>query len=411
MRSKLTHNLGWKILSLFVAFILWLVIVNMADPTTTRTFNGITVDILNENVITDVNRVYEVISGDKVNVTVKGKRSIVDSIDESNFRATADLSELSSVNAVAINVNLINVNRTNVELNWDNAVLKVTLEKKISKKFKVDVKPEGELDSSFVLGEVYVQPNIIEVSGGKSKVNKIARVGVVVQLEGKTEDFKSDLTPILYDTDGKVINDQNIIFGEDTVRVTTNILPTKTVPVYIDVIGTPQDGYRIVRTDFQPETITVSGKKDDLATLERITIPLTVGGAKKDVEREMTTSDWLDRKYTPTSGFETISIRCIIEKDGARTFNLTNSDIKVNNVSNGLNFSFVNTNDKYEVKINGLENELIDITMESLGAYIDLDGYGEGVHTVYLQYDLPTGIKTKSKVKVKINLTPVVETE
>ena len=200
MKIKIFENIGLKILSLFIAMLLWLGIVNMADPIVTRTFSKIPVEILNENSISDVNRVYEVVSGKKVDVKVKGKRSVVDNIEEEDFRATADLSELSKVNAVAINVVLKSGNgRSNVELDWGNAVLQVTLEKKVTDKFKVEVKTEGELDSHYVLGDVNVQPNIIEVSGGKSKISQIGSIGVVVYLDGKTEDFKDDLTPTLYD--------------------------------------------------------------------------------------------------------------------------------------------------------------------------------------------------------------------
>ena len=177
MKIKIFENIGLKILSLFIAMLLWLGIVNMADPIVTRTFSKIPVEILNENSISDVNRVYEVVSGKKVDVKVKGKRSVVDNIEEEDFRATADLSELSKVNAVAINVVLKSGNgRSNVELDWGNAVLQVTLEKKITDKFKVEVKTEGELDSHYVLGDVNVQPNIIEVSGGKSKISQIGSI-------------------------------------------------------------------------------------------------------------------------------------------------------------------------------------------------------------------------------------------
>ena len=63
MKIKLFENIGLKILSLLVAMILWLGIVNMADPIVTRTLYNIPVEILNENAITDVNRVYEGVSG------------------------------------------------------------------------------------------------------------------------------------------------------------------------------------------------------------------------------------------------------------------------------------------------------------------------------------------------------------
>lgn len=59
MKNKLMKNLSLKILSVVAAFLFWLVIINVTDPTTVKTFYGIPVQVLNENVITSANQVYE----------------------------------------------------------------------------------------------------------------------------------------------------------------------------------------------------------------------------------------------------------------------------------------------------------------------------------------------------------------
>ena len=61
MKKKLMNNLVIKLLSVFVAFFVWLVIINVIDPTTTKHFSSIPVVILNENVITSANQVFEVV--------------------------------------------------------------------------------------------------------------------------------------------------------------------------------------------------------------------------------------------------------------------------------------------------------------------------------------------------------------
>ncbi len=52
MKKKLTSKLMLKIVSVIVAFLFWLVIINITDPTTSKTFYYIPVQILNENLIT-----------------------------------------------------------------------------------------------------------------------------------------------------------------------------------------------------------------------------------------------------------------------------------------------------------------------------------------------------------------------
>ena len=202
MKKKLTSKLMLKIVSVIVAFLFWLVIINITDPTTSKTFYDIPVQILNENVITSANQVYDIVDGDTVKVTVKGKRSFVETLKESDFTATADLSELSKVNAVSINVKLNKESTSSVDVDWNNAVLKVALEKRITKSFKVEVDYEGELSENYVLGEMTAKPNMIEVSCGESKFKKIDHVGVMVSLKGQSEDFDSEYSPVLYDANG-----------------------------------------------------------------------------------------------------------------------------------------------------------------------------------------------------------------
>lgn len=53
MKSKLTYNLGLKVLSVFIAFALWLIVVNYDDPTISNTYSGIQVEIVNQDALTD----------------------------------------------------------------------------------------------------------------------------------------------------------------------------------------------------------------------------------------------------------------------------------------------------------------------------------------------------------------------
>ena len=139
MKSKVMNNFGLKVISLVVAFIVWLVIINTTNPTITKTFTDIPVKVINENVITSLNQVYEVVDGDMVDVVVKGKRSFVEELTNDDFSATADLSKLSTVNTAGIQVKLNKATKENVELDWNNEVLRISLEEKESQQVRVQI--------------------------------------------------------------------------------------------------------------------------------------------------------------------------------------------------------------------------------------------------------------------------------
>lgn len=404
MKKKLTNNLFLRIVSIVAAFLFWLVIINITDPTTSRIFPDIPVQVLNENVITSANQVYEIEAGDYVSVTVKGKRSFVEKLTEKDFTATADLSELSKVNAVNVDVKLNKEATSGVEITWDNAVLKVNLEKRVTRKFKVEVAHQGELSEDYVLGEMVAKPNIVEVSCGESKFKKIDHVGVMVTLNGESEDFESRCSPVLYDANGDALDDTNVTYSKDLIRVTTEILETKEVPIHVTTTGTPEEGYRLVQTDYKPERVRVYGKKSALEKLTTIKIEIRIDGEKKDIEREIALADYLSEGLNLVGDIETVSVRCQIEKEGQRVMALTPSDIAVRNLPPNFTMNFDSEVQKYEVHVLGDETQLVNVQIADLGAYVDLTGLSDGSHTLDLQYTLPVGIRVKNKIKVKVYL-------
>ncbi|MCH5252473.1 MAG: hypothetical protein J1F22_05815 [Lachnospiraceae bacterium] len=404
MKIKAMSNLVLKIISIIAAFLFWLVIINITDPTTSMTFHDIPVEVLNENVITSANQVYEIEDGDKVEVTVRGKRSFVERLTEDDFTATADLSQLSKVNAVNIHVKLNKTSKSNVEVDWGNAVMKVKLEKRVTRKFKVEVAHQGELSENYVLGEMVARPNIVEVSCGESKFKKIDHVGVMVMLNGESGDFESEYSPILYDEDGDALDGTNVTFSNNRIQVSTKVLATKLVPIHVDTTGAPAEGYRLIQTDYKPESIRVSGSNEALEEDISIRIPIDVSGAKKDVEREIVLSEYLPANLTVVDDIETVSVRCEIERNGRRTFTLTATDIAVKNLPTNCTMEFEDANTRHSVTLLGEEENLAEMSLSDLGAYVDLSGLGAGTHLLDVQFGLPVSVKLKNKIRVKVVL-------
>ena len=92
MKEKLINNLGLKILSCFLAFFMWLIVVNVSNPEVTGS-KEVPLEIVNEQVLTKAGRTYEL--GGKDTVTVYFDVRIKDAykIRSSDFRAYVDLAE------------------------------------------------------------------------------------------------------------------------------------------------------------------------------------------------------------------------------------------------------------------------------------------------------------------------------
>ena len=90
--KTLTNNLGFKLLAVFFAIILWLVVYNVDDPVVTRTYST-SVSMVNQDTIQD--KYFEILDNtNTVEFSVSAKRSVLDKIDDGDFSASADFNDL-----------------------------------------------------------------------------------------------------------------------------------------------------------------------------------------------------------------------------------------------------------------------------------------------------------------------------
>ena len=207
MKEKLLNNAGIKIISVLFAIMLWLLVVNTEDPVVTRDFKDIKVQIINENEISEIDKVYEIVEGSTVNITVEGRRTVLDQLSSSDFIATADLGKLSDVYAVKIQV-LPTKSSLKDEITITcngNDTLKVELETKETKQVPVTIITQGTPANGYAVGSDKVigkSPNIIEVTGAQSLVKKVKEARIYVNVSNVYKDFEVVSMPILVDSDG-----------------------------------------------------------------------------------------------------------------------------------------------------------------------------------------------------------------
>ena len=118
MKKALTRNLGLKLASLVLAFVLWFLVAQIYDPKDTVTFNNIQVRLINTELLDEEGKVYEVLDNSNlVRVTVTGPQSIVKSeLRRSDIVAEADMSKLTDINTIAITYYCENVSNDSVEI-------------------------------------------------------------------------------------------------------------------------------------------------------------------------------------------------------------------------------------------------------------------------------------------------------
>ena len=204
--EKLIHNLGLKILSVFLAILIWIVVVSIDNPVKTQVFTSIPVEVENADVMESAGKAYEVNDSSKtVSVSVRAERSILSQLSRDNFEASIDLSDYSN-GRVPIIVRATKYADRITSVVPRNAYAIVKVEDLGEQQFSIEAEAIGDVSEGYSIGDISVANNIVKVSGPDSIVSTIDRALVAVSVKGITRDIRTDAPIMFYDRNGKMID-------------------------------------------------------------------------------------------------------------------------------------------------------------------------------------------------------------
>ena len=393
--KTLTKNLGFKILAVVFAFILWRVVYNTDDPTITVSYTT-NVTVENASAVTDMNKCYEVLNGtNTVSFAVTAKRSVLNKLEDTDFTAVADMNRM-IVNEDGDKANVpieITSKRSNSSLKYNgkNKYLEVSLEDLMKRRFIITADTSGKVADGYALGEVTVtNPNVLNVSGPASIVNKIDSVVATIDVDGMSMNLSDNVIPALYDADGQEIDTTKLKLSNTTVTISAKILSVKEIPLVFSTSGVPYGDNRVVEISSKPETIKVKGSSTTLNPLSSLNIPgdvLNVSGASEDITTTIDISEYLpDGVELVNASDATVTVTVRIEAYELKKFNLSTSQINVNGLDSNYDLSFDQST--VAVTVSGLKNDLNKLNTRQLSASIDVTDLGVGTHQVNLDLNL-----------------------
>ena len=413
--KALTQNLGFKILALFFAFTLWLFVYNLDDPTKTKALM-VNVMIENRESIENMGKYYEVLEGsNKVAFSVTAQRSILDKLDESDFMATADMDQIvieedGSRATVPIDIVCIaNVNKNSIKLSSTSKNLKLALEDLMIKQFVVSATAIGKVADGYALGGVDVTaPNVLKVSGPKSIVEQITSAVATIDVSGMSDDWTTyKAKPVLYDKDGKEVDETRLTKSDNTVTVSAEILSVKEVALAVKPSGNPKNGYTVTAISSNPTTILVKGNKAILNGVNSIEIPedvVSVEGADKDVKATVDVSEYIPDGLSMLDVEKSyVEITVSIVKIREKVFRINSENIIVTGLSTHHKLEFDLSS--FAVHISGLEEDIANLNGESLSGSIDVTYLPIGIHEVDLILDLDDSKYSQLPIKVRVYIT------
>lgn len=273
IKRSLTANIGLKAAACVLSFFLWLVIVNVDDPNTTKTFTA-SVNVINEETLLEQGKYYTVPDGSyTISFRVTAKRSIIEKLSNSDFTATADMNYLD-----------VNQSRVPIEITANTYASSITLSAKAyyltvevgdiqSNNFVIQGVTKGTPASGCTVKSVQVTPNVISVTGPDSIVSTIDKVKAVADVTGFNGDISETVVPTFYDAAGNEIDTTQLNLSVASVTVSIDMASTKTVPLVVETTGSVANGYEVKSVTYNPNSISIMGESTDTAGVNNIIIP------------------------------------------------------------------------------------------------------------------------------------------
>lgn len=401
----ITNNFGLKILAVLFSIALWLVVVNIDDPKTTRTFTT-TVSVENGNYLTGIGKYYEIVNNTStVTFKASGKRSYLERMSNSDFRAVADLEAIENMNRVPIDITPQRYT-SNVSVTNKTYYLEVAVEDLRSESFVISVETVGEVGDQKALGSVSISPNILRVSGPSSVVEMVDKVIARVDVNNMTSDMIDSVIPILYDAKGNEMNTSELSFNMQSVTASVQILDTKEVTINFQTSGTPPDGYEYIGIEYSPQTVQVKGQVAVLNTMNSITVPkevLDLTDATEDIVKTVDVSSYLPEGVTLVDNEQAkIDVTVKLEKHETRKFKVPTANITVTNLSSEYSVEFLE--DEVEIELEGLSTDLEELDPGTLTGSVDASGMADGEHKLNLELNLDDRFSLVRSATVTIDI-------
>lgn len=365
------------ILSIAIAVCLWAYVIGETNPKDSKVFKNIPIEFINEEALDNSELAVLDASNSTVDVTLTGTRVGLSSIKPSEISATVDLADAAMGNN-ELKINIKCPDRTEVE---DQSINKVTLsvERKAYKDVDINVGYVGEFGDDQEPLVVEMARTSVTVSGAESRVKSVVEAHASISatdVENKLKTITCELVPV--NKNGTEV--KNVNLSSNNVKITTELVKTKTVPLEVPIINNATDD--IIRHTSTPKTVTLKGKSKELDKIESIKAEAI------DIS-EITESMSLPIKISLPEGVQVseqslaMKANVTVEKLAEKKITFSQDDIEILGLENGL--KAVIEDSDISVIFKGKQKELDGLSKADITLSLDLNGYREGSDTVEIK--------------------------
>lgn len=416
LQELLCKDLGWKLLSIAIATILWFMVINIDQPIGTRDYNR-PLSIQNMDVLTDRGLTIgnlEELKNTKITVKVKAQRTALDRLSQNPewITAAVDLSELSyavngDVIALPVTVSIQGGNTYGIS-SKSPAVVEVEVETMASKELPVEIYLNGDLDEGTYLSEPLLSAETVLVTGPSTLVDTVTSVRATVAAEDieKTPDIMATLT--CYNAAGMIV--KGVFIDPEEIMVSYALHDMKQVPLQVEITGSPAPGYQVGNIYCRPQYAALIGSAEALDRIASLQLDsINVSGLTTSTTRTFHLMDYLPEGVTlmDESGKSTVEVTVEISEQSQKQLTLPASGLKIIGQENGKEYIL---HGDAHITLSGDGPALESIQADDLQGSINVNGLSAGDHKVMIHASLPDGfLMNPSYITVTVKETEASE--
>lgn len=393
------------LLSVVIAFALWLYVITVVSPGSEETFYDIPVSLQGESLLEERGLIITSEDIPTVDLTLSGNRTDLNNLNKSNITLIVDLSKVYEAGTHKLSYTPIypgNIANDAIrETNRNPGQITLSFEQKITKPVPVNVKYKGKVLDGFIadtenpeLKNADTLIDSVEISGPASVVSQITQALIEVDLTDRNASFVEAYRFTLCDADGEPVDAAQIQTNIAEVQLTLYIQKLKEIPLELTII----DGGGATKNNstikIEPKTIQVSGSESVLETLESINLgTVDLGTLTSDTEKTFTIT--LPAGVTNRSGLTEATVT--VKFPELRTKTLTITNITPVNVPEEMVAEIINQ--ALEVTVRGPKTLVEKMTADNITVTVDFTNVQVGTTTVKATVTMGTGFTRVGTIK------------
>lgn len=375
------------LLSLLIAFGLWIYVVSTVTTDDSQWVNNIPVTFINEDgLFSDRNLTLKEGRDATVNLKFYGSRQALSKLNNTNVTVCVDLSQVTAPGEwnLVYETQLpetVNENDISIE-SRSKATIHIEVDKLETKSVEVRVVFNGDVAENYVPEPIKLEYETIDISGPKELVAKVSYALVTLERTNLTKSVSDLLAYTLMDSEDNPVESDEIKCPVDKIGVEMPVYMVKEVPLKVDLIdgGGASKDHAVVTYD--PQSVTIKGDPEALEGLNSITLgSIALSDVQTSVTKEFNVV--IPDGMTNLTG-ETASVKVELKNLKTKTFQVTNIEL----TNRPADYSVTIGTKSLQVQVRGYESEINELVSSNIRAVADLSVVG----TAKGQYLVPVEI-------------------